>query len=213
MFYLNYLRDLIGKAETGSGKTLAFAIPIILKVLNSSNKQKGRRLPKCLVLSPTRELCLQLYRAIQDLAPKLRCVALYGGAGLNSQIRELERGVDIVCATPGRLRDLSERKSFNKEHLELICLDEADELLTPNFLDQIEDILESDSDNPIKRQMLMFSATVNKNVYSIVKRYMKKPEVVDLTSGDTASKVPKNVKHYVCFICFSCIFCLDFLFY
>ena len=155
--------------------------------------------PKCLVLSPTRELCQQIQRSIQELTPTLKCVAVYGGSSVATQMSQLRNGCDIICATPGRLRDLLDRRAFHKEYLELICLDEADELLTPNFLSQIEFVLETKS----KRQILMFSATINRNVSSVISNYMENPEFIDLTDGDQSKRLPANVKHYVRKPCFS----------
>ena len=182
-------KDVIGRAITGSGKTLAFSIPIIMKVLSQTEKSTDA---KCLVLSPTRELCQQIQRSIQELTPQLRCVAVYGGGSVSAQMAQLNSGCDIICATPGRLRDLLDRSAFKKEHLELICLDEADQLLTPNFLTQIEFVLQSDK----KRQMLMFSATINKIVSQVVSKYMDNPEFIDLTDGDQSKRLPENVKHF-----------------
>lgn len=181
-------RDLVGKAFTGSGKTLAFAIPIITKILNSSNKNS--RSPKCLVLSPTRELCLQLQKCIQQLAPSLNTLAVYGGDGYRNQMNAFNGKVDIICATPGRLRDFMMKKVFELDHIETVCLDEADELLTPNFKEQIEDVLEIGN----KKQMLMFSATINRNVFDLIKRYMEDPAFIDLTKGQKY-KLPSNIEH------------------
>jgi superfamily II DNA/RNA helicase len=161
-----------------------------MKVLSSQEKTIY---PKCLVLSPTRELCQQIQRSIQELSPQLKCVAVYGGSSVQQQMHQLNSGCDIICATPGRLRDLLDRKAFKKEYLELICLDEADELLTPNFLSQIEFVLETDT----KRQMLLFSATINKMVSKLVSKYMDDPEFIDLTDGDLSKRLPENVKHFV----------------
>jgi superfamily II DNA/RNA helicase len=161
-----------------------------MKVLSSQEKTIY---PKCLVLSPTRELCQQIQRSIQELSPQLKCVAVYGGSSVQHQMHQLNSGCDIICATPGRLRDLLDRKAFKKEYLELICLDEADELLTPNFLSQIEFVLETDT----KRQMLLFSATINKMVSKLVSKYMDDPEFIDLTDGDLSKRLPENVKHFV----------------
>ena len=154
---------MVGKAFTGSGKTLAFAIPIINKIFNSENINS--RNPKCLVLAPTRELCIQLSDTIKKLAPGLNCVSVYGGTGMQEQMRALEGNVDIICATPGRLRDMINRESIKISELEIICLDEADQLLNPNFLPQIEYLIEKTDQ---KRQILMFSATINKSIISIV---------------------------------------------
>ncbi len=181
-------RDLVGKAFTGSGKTLAFAIPIISKILNSPNKASLN--PKCLILSPTRELCLQLQTCIQDLAPYLKCLAIYGGADYLSQVRPLRGKVDIVCATPGRLRDLMQRGDFVTKDIETVCLDEADVLLNPQFQEQIQDVIELSN----KKQMLMFSATINKNVVELVKKYMDNPAFIDLTKGQRF-KLPANIEH------------------
>jgi superfamily II DNA/RNA helicase len=164
-----------------------------MKVLNSKAENNY---PKCLVLSPTRELCQQIQRSIQELVPKLKCVAVYGGGSVAQQVSQLSRGCDIICATPGRLKDLLQRRAFHKEYLELICLDEADELLTPNFLDQIEFVMDTDKE----RQVLMFSATISHNVDDLIQKYMKKPEFIDLTNGSETSKLPENVKHYVSLI-------------
>lgn len=103
----------------------------VLFVLKSPNKTS--RFPKCLVLAPTRELCLQIHKSISELAPELRCTAVYGGAGMQNQIRELGTHCDIVCATPGRLKDLMQRQHFVQDHIELVCLDEADHLLRDDF--------------------------------------------------------------------------------
>jgi superfamily II DNA/RNA helicase len=186
-------RDLVGKAFTGSGKTLAFAIPIINKIFHSENISSIS--PKCLVLAPTRELCLQLSAAIIELAPGLKCVSVYGGTGLQRQMRELEGKVDIVCATPGRLQDLINRNSFKTDNIEIICLDEADQLLNNSFLPQIEYLIEKTDK---KKQLLMFSATINKNIIGLVNNYMKNPVLVDLTKGQK-HKLPTNIEHFATF--------------
>lgn len=184
-------KDLIGKAFTGSGKTLAFAIPIISRLLRNPETMKNK-FPKCLVLSPTRELCLQLTKTISELCPRLKCLAVYGGAGMNEQTNALRGHIDIVCATPGRLRDLTNRQYFKTDSIELICLDEADQLLNNNFLDQIKDIIEISN----KKQMLMFSATINKNVLNLKNIYMKDTVTVDLTKGQRFM-LPKNIEHFI----------------
>ena len=118
-------------------------------------------------MAPTRELCIQLSTTIQKLAPGLKCVSIYGGAGMQEQIQALEGKVDIVCATPGRLRDLINRNNFKTESIEIICLDEADQLLNNNFLPQIEYLIEK---TDREKQLLMFSATINKNVVGLVNK-------------------------------------------
>jgi len=180
-------RDLVGKAFTGSGKTLAFAIPIIAKILKNPNKNRN---PKCIVLSPTRELCIQLQKCVQELAPSLRCLAVYGGGNYREQLSYFNGRVDIICATPGRLKDFMGKNIFNTDNIETVCLDEADELLTPNFQEQIQDVLELKN----RKQVLMFSATINKNVVSLIRQYMENPAFIDLTKGQKY-KLPSNIEH------------------
>ncbi|XP_014667832.1 PREDICTED: DEAD-box ATP-dependent RNA helicase CshA-like [Priapulus caudatus] len=183
-------RDVIGRAITGSGKTLAFAIPIVQKILQSPRLKRSRS-PRAIVISPTRELCNQIYRSIRELDPTVRCVALYGGASFVRQEREIFQGVDVVCATPGRLNDHIQRRTIGVNELQFLCLDEADELLTPNFKDQIQDLLD---DSPRDKQMMLFSATMPPDIVHMTKRYMREPIHVDITKSQNIVS-PPSVKH------------------
>ncbi|KAK2165045.1 hypothetical protein NP493_1384g00033 [Ridgeia piscesae] len=186
-------RDVIGKAVTGSGKTLAFTIPILQKLSERPRQPSHGRTqsPQAIVISPTRELCLQLYRSIAELGPDVRCVAVYGGASIQRQISQMRSGVDVICATPGRLNDLLERGCIDLKEVCYLCLDEADELLTPNFKDQIEDVLR---DCPHDKQMMLFSATMPPNIQAITRKYMKDPVYIDITEGQKYT-TPESVEH------------------
>ena len=181
-------KNIIGRAVTGSGKTLAYALPIIQKLSDS-----GRRgVPQALIITPTRELCRQVIECVASLSPDLKCVALYGGSSYSSQESQLRRGADIICATPGRLNDQIKRGNLPLDHFKTIILDEADELLTPNFMMQIEDVL---ADTPPDKQMLLFSATMPPDVKRVIKQFMTDPVVIDLTSSSYL--LPPSIKHKV----------------
>lgn len=187
-------QDVFAKAFTGSGKTLAFAIPIIKKLteIDEAGIKKKAGHPRCLVLSPTRELCQQIYDTLQKLAPNLKCMATYGGVNMEQQMYQLRGNIDIVCATPGRLRDLFQRQHLKTSDIKIICLDEADALLKPDFMEQIEEILQSVKE----KQMLMFSATLSEEVEQLLESHMNKPKMIDLTRNE-AMPLPKNINHYL----------------
>ncbi|CAH1793348.1 unnamed protein product [Owenia fusiformis] len=182
-------RDVIGRALTGSGKTMAFSIPIVQKL---QGRKRGRtKSPVAIVISPTRELCLQIHKSIQELDPGVRCAALYGGDPYHRQEMVIDRGIDVVCATPGRLNDHIERGNIMIDELEFLCLDEADELLTPNFKEQIENIL---MESPREKQVMLFSATLPPNITQITRQYMNDPVHVDI-AGSQKLTTPLSVKH------------------
>ena len=167
-------RDLIGQAQTGTGKTAAFALPILQKLdLKSRDTQ-------ALVLTPTRELAMQVADAIHTYAQKLGTVQVlpvYGGAPIVPQLKRLERGAQIVVGTPGRLIDHLDRGTLRLGALKMIVLDEADEMLKMGFIDDIEKILSS---APKPRQTALFSATMPDEVLRIAKRYLENPERVEI---------------------------------
>ncbi|MDC0937338.1 DEAD/DEAH box helicase, partial [Pirellulales bacterium] len=168
--------DVLGQARTGTGKTAAFGIPI-LERLNEPGKH---RRPRALVLTPTRELAVQVRDEIDRLAHgrKLRSVAVYGGKPIKSQISRLQRGADIVIGTPGRVLDHLSRGTLQLEQLETIVLDEADRMLDIGFRPDIEKILRS---CPKQRQTLLLSATVAPAIERLAQRYMHNPEVMDFS--------------------------------
>jgi superfamily II DNA/RNA helicase len=161
--------DVCGKAKTGSGKTLAFGLPLIVR----TSRAQPRR-PNSLVLVPTRELAVQVSTALRPLAEArgLRVGALYGGASMENQIKQLRKGLDIVIATPGRLIDLGDRGEVDVSNVESLVLDEADRMADMGFLPQVEWVLRR-LERP--HQTLLFSATLDSDVDHVVRRYLQDP--------------------------------------
>jgi len=164
--------DVIGQAQTGTGKTAAFALPI----LNNFQPQKH---VQALVLAPTRELALQVADAMVKYGKHLnvRVLAVYGGQPYGPQISKLNRGIDIVVGTPGRLLDLIERNALNIKHIKTLVLDEADEMLNMGFIEDIEAII---AETPAERQTALFSATLPPRIRSLAKRFMREPESITI---------------------------------
>src|SRR5881398_1531433 len=166
-------RDLMGLAQTGTGKTAAFTLPIIDRLID------GPRRTRALILTPTRELCVQVegsFRKYAKHAP-ISVVSVYGGVPLEPQENALRRGVDVVVATPGRLIDHLERQNIVFDDLEVLVLDEADRMLDMGFAPQINRII---SDVPSYRQTLLFSATMPPEVEALARKYLRKPIVVQV---------------------------------
>ncbi|SNR32059.1 ATP-dependent RNA helicase DeaD [Lutibacter agarilyticus] len=178
--------DLKAFAQTGTGKTAAFSLPILEQIdINSNNTQ-------AIILSPTRELALQIAKNIEDFAKHFkgfRVAAVYGGANIEEQIRKLKKGAHIVVGTPGRTVDLINRRQLKLANIEWLVLDEADEMLNMGFKDELDKILEV---TPNTKQTLLFSATFPREVESIAKNYMTKP--VEITSGQK-NKGSDQVSH------------------
>ena len=168
-------RDVIGQAKTGTGKTAAFALPIL------QNLDPARGRIQALVVVPTRELALQVAEAVADYGrfSNVRVASVYGGQSYGPQIHELQRGVDIVVGTPGRLIDLMDRKILVLGHLRTVVLDEADEMLSMGFIEDIEKIL---AETPASRQTALFSATMPREIRSLADRYMNEPLVISIKS-------------------------------
>ncbi len=178
--------DVVALAQTGTGKTAAFGLPVLQRINPEINR------PQALILSPTRELCLQIGSDLADFSkyiPAVKVLPVYGGSSIESQIRSLKAGVQIIVATPGRLIDLINRGVVNLENVHTVVLDEADEMLNMGFLDSINDIL---SHVPEDRKMLMFSATMPPDIAKIAKQYMKDP--VEFVIG-TRNEGAANVRH------------------
>jgi ATP-dependent RNA helicase DeaD len=162
-------RDLLGQAQTGTGKTAAFALPLLSR-LNLKKKK-----PQILVLTPTRELALQVSEAIRTYARHLKgfqVLPVYGGQSMSQQLRQLHRGVHAVVGTPGRIQDHLRRGTLDLTELACVVLDEADEMLRMGFVDDVEQILK---DTPAERQTALFSATMPKEVLRIARRHMQNP--------------------------------------
>jgi ATP-dependent RNA helicase DeaD len=177
--------DVIGQAQTGTGKTAAFSLPIL-------NNYQSRKTPQALVLTPTRELALQVAEAMHDYGRHLRArvLAVYGGQGIGQQIKELRHGVDIVVGTPGRLLDLLERKILDLSGIKTVVLDEADEMLKMGFIDDVEAIL---AKTPPARQTALFSATVPAPIRRLADKYMRAPQSVTIQRDQvTASAIEQR---------------------
>ncbi len=179
-FLLANKKDLIGKAQTGTGKTAAFGIPIIENIVPDSKKVQA------IILAPTRELAIQVAEELSSFAEeqKTRIVAVYGGQPIERQISRLQRGVDIVVGTPGRILDHLERKTLDISKVSYIVLDEADEMLNMGFIDDIETILKA---APKERRTVLFSATMPAHIERLAKKYMNEYEVI-AAATDNLSK-------------------------
>ena len=185
-FLLEGTRDVIALAQTGTGKTAAFGIPLLQRL------DKTDRSTQTLVLSPTRELCLQITDDLRDFSKYMDGVhveAVYGGAAIEPQMRSLRQGVNIIVATPGRLIDLKNRGFVHLEHVSTIVLDEADEMLNMGFSDSINEIFES---LPTSHHTLMFSATMSREVERIAKQYLHDYETIVVGSRNEGAE---NVNH------------------
>lgn len=172
-------RDICGKAKTGSGKTLAFGIPMIQ---NLDGVTTGKKV-KVLILVPTRELAVQVSEELEPLAKVrgLRIAAIYGGANIETQIKTISKGLSIAVATPGRMIDLIERKEISVGGLEMVVIDEADRMADMGFLPQVEWILRKVER---KHQTLLFSATLDGAVNSLIQRYQTDPSMHEVSSKE-----------------------------
>ena len=185
-FIQSDVRDLIALAATGTGKTAAFSLPILDNIDDASRKIQ------LLVLCPTRELCLQIAKDIKNYTkylPNIKTTAVYGGSSIMDQIRSLKEKPQIIVGTPGRVIDLIGRKALDFSEIHWLVLDEADEMLSMGFKDDLETIL---SETPDTKQTLLFSATMNKEVERISKNYLTKPHKISVGS---INAVKKNIAH------------------
>lgn len=181
--------DLIALAQTGTGKTAAFGLPLLQKL--SEGVSHGSK-PQALVLCPTRELCLQIaddLAAYSKYIPNVRILPVYGGSSIEAQIRVLRRGVEVIVATPGRLIDLMERGVASLDEVKTVVLDEADEMLNMGFSESLQTIL---ADVPEERHLLLFSATMPKEIASIAGSYMRNPKEIVVGNRNEGNA---NIKH------------------
>jgi len=194
-------KDLIGKAKTGQGKTLAFVLPIVHHLLTSGREATGParngRLPRVLVMAPTRELAKQVSTEFEVMAPTLGHVCIYGGAMYGPQEGALSRGVDVVVGTPGRVIDHIDRGNLKLSGLSHVVLDEADEMLDIGFQEDIEKVLEAASSQhqkPESIQKLLWSATVPEWVQAVASKYMRDHIVIDVV-GKERQQTNADVTH------------------
>ncbi|MBQ9667548.1 MAG: DEAD/DEAH box helicase [Prevotella sp.] len=187
-YLLEGRRDVIALAQTGTGKTAAFGIPLLQRMEPMAKSQQ----PVALVLSPTRELCLQITDDLRDFAKFMEGIhveAVYGGAAIEPQIRALKKGASVIVATPGRLIDLKNRGYVRLEHVRTIVLDEADEMLNMGFSEAIDEIFGA---LPEEHQTLMFSATMSREVERVAKNYLRDYETIVVGSRNEGAE---NVNH------------------
>lgn len=186
---LDTRRDLVGLAQTGTGKTAAFGLPVIQRTDTNSTETQA------LILCPTRELCLQITKDLTAFAShkkNLHILAVYGGSSIETQVRAIRKGVQIIAATPGRMHDLLRRKHVDLGNVKHVVLDEADEMLNMGFQEDLEAILEQVPDSA---QTLLFSATMPRQVASIAGNYMKDPEEITVGKRNAGAD---NVSH-ICY--------------
>lgn len=186
-YLLSSKDDLLGLAQTGTGKTAAFGLPILHNIDNDS------RQVQCLVLTPTRELCLQITKDFINYSKYLdniKIVSIYGGASIEKQFRELNNNPQIVVGTPGRVLDLIERRKLNINKISYLVLDEADEMLNMGFRDELDAILQT---TPKNKQTLLFSATMPADLSKIANNYMHNPR--EITVGTRNAGV-ENIEHF-----------------
>jgi ATP-dependent RNA helicase RhlE len=186
-------KDLLGCAQTGTGKTAAFSIPI-LQILHEDRLQhKEQKTIKSLILTPTRELAIQIGESIAAYGKHtgLKHLVIFGGVSQNPQVDSLRRGVDILIATPGRLLDLMNQRYVNLEHIKILVLDEADRMLDMGFVHDVKKII---AKIPAKRQTLFFSATMPKEIQSLADTILNKPEKVEVTPvSSTADTINQSI--------------------
>ena len=164
-------QDLIGQAKTGTGKTLGFGVPLLQRIASDS---VDGAIPQALVVVPTRELCVQVAKDLQLAGSKqgTRVLAVYGGRSYEPQVEALEKGIEVVVGTPGRLMDLARQRKLILSGVKVLVLDEADEMLDMGFLPDVEAIVAM---LPSARQTLLFSATMPGQIVNLARRYMTSP--------------------------------------
>ncbi|MDG9694655.1 DEAD/DEAH box helicase [Streptomyces sp. DH17] len=196
-------KDVIGQAKTGTGKTLGFGLPLLDRVTVPADVEAGRAAPEALtdapqalVVVPTRELCQQVTNDLLTAGKvrNVRVTAIYGGRAYEPQVEALKKGVDVVVGTPGRLLDLAGQKKLDLKHIKSLVLDEADEMLDLGFLPDVEKIINM---LPVRRQTMLFSATMPGAVIGLARRYMSQPTHISATSPDDAGATVANTKQYI----------------
>jgi len=188
-------RDIMAGAQTGTGKTAGFTLPV-LNMLEARPAAEGWRPVRCLILTPTRELAAQVSQSVKTYGKysSLRSAEVFGGVNINPQFKMLEKGVDILVATPGRLLDHVEQKTLDLSSVEIFILDEADRMLDMGFIKDIRRIMQL---LPKKRQNLLFSATFSTEMKNLARTLLSNPEVIQATPQNTASTQIEHIIHPV----------------
>ena len=188
-------RDVLGCAQTGTGKTAAFSIPI-LQLLHADQKQQGKRKIRCLILTPTRELAIQIGESLNLYGKhsSLRNTVIFGGVNQNRQTNALKPGVDVLVATPGRLLDLIGQGFIALQHLEIFVLDEADRMLDMGFLNDVKKVIQL---LPKERQNLFFSATMAPDIIALAGTILRQPIKIEVTPVSSTAEKINQVVYFV----------------
>ena len=188
--------DIIGQARTGMGKTLGFGVPLIDRVFDDARIPEPDGTARAIIIVPTRELCVQVGEDLARAAhsTNLRVCTIYGGRPYEEQIEQLDRGVDIIVGTPGRLIDLYQRNNLELSGVKILVLDEADEMLDLGFLPDIEKILAA---VPDERQTMLFSATMPGPILTLARTFMNRPVHIRAESGEEEATVHETTKQIV----------------
>ena len=189
-------KDVIASAQTGTGKTAAFALPILQLLFEKQDTTKRGKKLRALIVSPTRELAIQIAQDFKSYSSytNLRTIVIYGGASIEPQIDLLQKGVDIVIATPGRLLDLHKQDQINLDHIETLVLDEADLMLDMGFIDDVTKIVRL---CPEEKQTLLFSATMPFKVEQLANTILKSPARIEVTPTSSVAENVSQVLYYV----------------
>lgn len=189
-------KDLLGCAQTGTGKTAAFAIPTLQRLTEDNSAHKSKRNIRALIVTPTRELALQIYESFcaYGVYTKLKYGVIFGGVSQKPQEEVLKNGVDILIATPGRLNDLVNQKLLDLKHIQIFILDEADRMLDMGFIHDVKKII---SIVPDKKQTLLFSATMPPDIEKLAHKILKKPEKVTITPVSSTVDTIQQYLYYV----------------
>jgi superfamily II DNA/RNA helicase len=192
--------DVIGQAKTGTGKTLAFGVPVIERVIAPHDVEwsalEAKGAPQVLIVVPTRELCVQVTKDIEELSSNrgIRTLAVYGGRAFEPQIEALESGVEIVVGTPGRLLDLYRQGKLKLNKVSRVVLDEADEMLDLGFLPDVEKIFTS---TPARQQTMLFSATMPGDIIALARRFMNQPVHIRTQDSQDEGRVVARIEQHV----------------
>jgi ATP-dependent RNA helicase RhlE len=189
-------KDLLGCAQTGTGKTAAFAIPILQLLYNDRLQHKEQKTIKALILTPTRELAIQIGESFTAYGKHtgLKQIVVFGGVSQNPQADAIRRGVDILVATPGRLLDLMQQRIVHLDHIKMLVLDEADRMLDMGFVNDVKKII---AKVPQKRQTLFFSATMPKEIQTLADTILTRPEKVEVTPVSSTADTIQQQLFYV----------------
>jgi ATP-dependent RNA helicase RhlE len=188
-------KDIMGCAQTGTGKTAAFAIPILQRLQSTKNPEQ-KRVIRALIVTPTRELAIQIDESFKDYGQnlKLQSAVIFGGVNQTSQVNRLKAGVDILIATPGRLLDLVQQRHINLRNLEIFVLDEADRMLDMGFIHDVKKIIKI---IPEKRQTLFFSATMPKEITSLANSILTNPSHVEVSPVSSTAETIQQELYFV----------------